>query len=175
MRRNSLIFAGTCGLLLSLPACENTERKTADERAAARQDIKEVGQDVREAGERAAGEVREGTQKMGEAAGGMISGRYERFEAYDDETAEAFASRADAAIQRLETDMKQARQKAGTETNEDLDDAQQAIEDAKKDIADVRGKSGTVVDDGRLGVAMNINQAQRQLSAAFDEMSQAKM
>ena len=176
MRRKALILASTCGLLLPLAACERTERQTADERAEVRQEAREIGQEVRQGGENVAQEVREANKKIGEAAEEMAAGRYERFEAYEDESAQTFASRADAAIQRLETDLQQVRQKATSDdAKEQLEDAQEAINEAKKDLADVRGQTGTIIDDGRMGVAMNINQAQRQLTEAYDEMSEAKM
>lgn len=176
MRRKTLILASTCGLLLPLAACERTERQTADERAEVRQEAREIGQEARQGGENVAQEVRETNKQIGQAAEKAVDDRYERFEAYENESSETFASRADAAIQRLETDLQQVRQKATSDdANEAVQDAQEAINEAKKDLADVRGKTGVVIDDGRMGVAMNINQAQRKLTDVYDQMSEAKM
>jgi hypothetical protein len=178
MRQKALILASTSGLLLSLSACETTEKRTADERTEVRQEAEELGQEIRQGGENVAGKTKEAGKKIGEAAEEMAAGRYERFEAFEDETGQTFASRADAAIQRLEMDMQQMRGKTGPQMDEakdELDDAQEAINEAKKDLAEIRAETGTIIDDGRMGVTTNINQAQRQLSKAYDEMSEAKM
>lgn len=190
MHRNALALASICGLLLATSACETTEKKTTGEQAEAQQEIgqaaertertvEQAGKEVEQTARQGAGEVRQGAREVGGAAEQMVAGRYERFDAYEDETAAAFAARADAAISRLQKDLQQLRQKAGARMTDDIQDnvgdAQESLREAQTDLQEVRTGTGTIIDDGRLGVAMNINDAQRELSDAYEEIAEPQM
>jgi hypothetical protein len=64
---------------------------------------------------------------------------------------------------------------ASKDVTEDLADADTALKEARKDLDEVRNKTGSVIDDGRLGVATAINKAQRELDDAFDALAKANM
>lgn len=99
--------------------------------------------------------------------GSVLAGKYERFEALEDESDEAFIRRADAAIQRVESDLT-----AGGTTpseKEDYLDAKEAIASAKKSLTEARQKPDDAVFDGKVRVAVAINSAQREVSEVLEE------
>ena len=150
----------------------------------------EAGQDhaekVADASKKITDEVDEAAKEINRAddddnKGGTKAGddRYERFEALKNESHTAFASRADAAIGKLQADLDAARKRAGTSATKDmtenLTDADEALKEARKDLDEVRNKTGNVIDDGRIGVATAINKAQRELDDLYDDLDDAKM
>lgn len=114
-----------------------------------------------------------------DAAKKLAADRYERFDIIKNETEMAFAARADTAIARLQTDLDAAKKRTQASTTTDLGDnladATEALDEAKEDLAELRGKTGKIFDDGRIGVGVAINRAQRQLSNAYEEMAALKM
>jgi hypothetical protein len=144
---------------------------------------KEFGKEVADANKEVAEEVAEANKEMAEAdkdaAKALEGDRYARFEIIKNETEGEFAIRAEAALARAQTDLDAAKLKAKSVTNETLakkiDVASTAVAEAKKDLAELRTKTGKVFDDGRLGVGTAINRAQRNLSDAYQEMAALRM
>lgn len=197
----------TASLLFTLAiGCDSPAEKQANERNEAKKEIAEAGKDAKkeiaeakedlkdaqakygekvgEAQKEVADQVVEGAKEIAEAdkdaAKANASERYPRFEILKDETEAAFASRADAAIATLKTDLEAARKRStASGATKDLTDAvaeaSKALDEATKDLAELRSKKGKVFDDGRLGVGTNINEAQRELSEAYVELAEAKM
>lgn len=97
---------------------------------------------------------------------------YERFESIDDETKEAFASRANTALSKLEKDIASLERKAVTNEDayEDLADAKQALKEARTDLSEVQAGDASFFDDGKLGVTLAINKAQRELKNVREEL-----
>ena len=200
MHRQCVELATLCAVLLAIPGCQSPAEKTAEERSEARKEISEAGKDAQkkvdeatkeygeklgEAEKTIADEVKEGAKEIGDAEKPVTGpkmgteNRYERFEALKNESNIAFATRADAAIARLQGDLDKARSRLGKGTNkdvsDDLADVDAALKEARKDLEQVRDKTGGVIDDGRLGVATAINKAERNLTDAYDELDKAKM
>jgi len=103
------------------------------------------------------------------AAGAVATVKYERFEALEDESDEAFLSRADSAIRRVETDLT-AMGTAQT-ADDDYYDAKESIANAKKSLSEARQKPSDAVFDGKVRVAVAINSAQRQVAELADDMN----
>ncbi len=148
-----------------------------------REDARDHGEKVVDATQKINDEVDEAAKEMDDKPGvDMKTGgksRYERFEALKNESHTTFATRADGAIAKLQADLDAARSRAGTsapkDLGEDLADAAEALKEARKDLDEVRNKTGNVIDDGRIGVATAINKAQRELDDAYEELDKAKM
>ncbi|MBC8071331.1 MAG: hypothetical protein IAG13_23600 [Deltaproteobacteria bacterium] len=193
----------TAPILLTLTlafGCDSPAEKAVNERADAKKEIAEAGKDaakkiegsdtpkelaenVEEGNKKILDEANEANQAIGEAdkdaAAKIADAKYERFEILKNESETAFASRADAAIARLTTDAESAAKRAATvPTNKDLADAvgeaKKALEEATKDLTELRAKSGKLFDDGRLGVGTAINEAQRELTEATEQLTQLK-
>lgn len=132
--------------------------------------VAEINQDLAKSHK----EAYHGVDEQGRAhaqAGGAVAGgsavSYERFEALEDESNEAFLTRADSAIRRVETDLTAI----GTPKNNDEDyyDAKEAIANAKKSLSEARQKPDDAVFDGKVRVAVAINSAQREVSELADD------
>lgn len=144
---------------------------------------KEFGEKVAAANEKVNDEIVEAKGEMAaadkEAAKELEGDRYARFEVIKNETEGEFATRADAALAKVQADFDAAKLRAKTVTNADLDKnlavAGTAIAEANKDLVELRAKTGKVFDDGRLGVGTAINKAQRNLSDAYQQMAALKM
>lgn len=100
--------------------------------------------------------------------GSVLAGKYERFEALEDETDDAFLRRANATITKVESDLSKVG--AAPTQNEDVADAQEAIANAKKSLSEARQKPDDAVFDGKVRVAVAINSAQRHVSEAIEEV-----
>jgi hypothetical protein len=102
----------------------------------------------------------------------MDTDRYERFEAIRDETKVAFTQRADEAISRIETDIQalESRAAGNKDAAEGIGDAKEAILEAREDLNEIRTGSDEVFDDGKMGVAVAINKAQREVEDIREEM-----
>lgn len=148
-----------------------------------REDARDHGEKVVDATQKINDEVDEAAKEMDDKPGLDMKpdgkGRYERFEALKNESHTTFATRADGVIAKLQADLDAARSRAGTgaakDLAEDLADADEALKEARKDLDEVRNKTGNVIDDGRIGVATAINKAQRELDDAYGELDKAKM
>jgi chromosome segregation ATPase len=130
---------------------------------------KKVGEEQRDVRE-ARGEVEE-TERGGD-------GKMPRFDAIKNETNLAFAQRAEsrlaliaADIEVLEEQAKLASSDRREEMDKELAKAREAYDEALKDLDEVRDRTGTFVDDGRLGVAMAINRAQRKLENVREDLA----
>ncbi len=186
--------------------CETPAEKQVNERADARKEIPAAAQDAKEKIENAREDLADAEAKFAEKVGdaqkevaeeveeankeiahadnaaskAMAEGRYERFEILKNESESAFATRADAAIARLQTDLDAATQRAkGAAATKDLTDAvdesSKALAEARTDLVELRGKTGKMFDDGRVGVGVAINKAQRELTEAWEELAELKM
>jgi hypothetical protein len=203
MTNGKLIIVST--LFTLALGCQTPAEKQGNERAEARKEINdaadkaekkiesaakdlddakaEFGEKVADANKELADEQNEARKEIAEAdkdaAEKLAEDRYARFEIIKNESEAEFATRADAAITRLQTDFDAAKLRTKTAANEDLtedlDAAGTAIAEAKKDLTELRSKTGKVFDDGRLGVGTAINKAQRNLSDAYEEMASLKM
>lgn len=201
--RMTSTLACVCGLLLCASACKTTEeQKTAEDGTAdveeelreaaeaARKEIEHAGEKIEHAAKEGAEEVREGAHEVREGADelgrdvsrtanelGLGNGKYERFAAYEKESVATFAARADTAITALQADLEAARSKVEGEpkgeVKMDLERAENALKEARKDLVEVRTNSGATIDDGRLGVAVNINEAQRRLATVQAKQSES--
>lgn len=201
---NGKLIIGSALFTLAL-GCQTPAEKQGEARVEGRKEIKEAtvdaskkideaskelneaekkfGKEVAEANKEVAEEVAEANKEIAEAdkdAAKQLEGdRYPRFEIIKNETEGEFAIRAEAALARAQTDLDAAQLKAKTTTTESLtkalDVASTAVSEAKKDLAELRTKTGKVFDDGRLGVGTAINRAQRNLSDAYKEMAALRM
>ncbi|HWB77987.1 MAG TPA: hypothetical protein VG755_23645 [Nannocystaceae bacterium] len=186
--------------------CNNPAEKQVNERSEARKEINQAGQDAQEkvanaredlaeaekkfgekvgdAQKEIADEAKEGAKEIGDAdqaaSDKLMEAKYERFEILKNESESAFATRADATIARLQTDLDTATQRstaagATKDMQEAVKEAGEALAEARTDLVELRGKTGKLFDDGRLGVGTAINKAQRELTEAYEEMAEAKM
>lgn len=185
--------------------CQTPAEKQGQERGEARKEIREAsvqaekkieeasndlddaekkfGEKVVEANKDVAKEVAEANKEMAaadkDAAEKLAGDRYERFDIIKNESEAEFAIRADAALARVATDLDAAKLRTKSAKNEDLakdlDVAATALAEAKKDLVELRAKTGNVFDDGRLGVGTAINKAQRNLNEAYLEMAALAM
>lgn len=185
--------------------CQTPAEKQGQERGEARKEIREAsvqaekkideagkdlddaekkfGEKVAEANEDVADEVKEANKEIAaadkDAADKLGDDRYDRFEIIKNESEAEFAGRADAALARLDKDLDAAKVRTKAAANEDLSKdlevAGGALAEAKKDLTELRAKTGKVFDDGRLGVGTAINKAQRNLADAYEEMAALKM
>lgn len=186
--------------------CNNPAEKQVNERSEARKEINQAGQDAQQKVENAREDLAEAEKKFGEKVGDAqkeiadeakegakeisdadqdanekrMEAKYERFEILKNESETAFASRADAAIARLQTDLDVATQRSqAAGATKDMQDAtkeaKEALDEARKDLTELRGKTGKLFDDGRIGVGLAINKAQRELTDAYEAMADAKM
>lgn len=186
--------------------CNNPAEKQVNERSEARKEINQAGQDAQEKVQNAREDLAEAEKKFGEKVGDaqkeiadeakegakeigdadqdasekLMEAKYERFEILKNESETAFASRADATIARLQTDLDVATQRSqAAGATKDMQDAtkeaKEALDEARKDLTELRAKSGKLFDDGRVGVGLAINKAQRELTDAYEAMAEAKM
>ena len=165
-------------------AAKDAQKKIADAKEDLAEAEKEYGEKVGEAQKEIADEVDEANKETAHAdnaaSKAMQEGRYERFEILKNESEAAFASRADAAIARLQTDLDSATQRSkGASATKDLteavDESSKALAEARTDLVELRGKTGKLFDDGRVGVGVAINKAQRELTEAWEELAELKM
>jgi hypothetical protein len=107
----------------------------------------------------------------------------QRFEAYKSgESAAAFATRAQSALDEITTEVAKLESSVGTlktdkqeEIREDLADVREASAEAKKDLAELAGGADPgVVDDGKTGVTVAINRARRSLEEARTELAETE-
>lgn len=195
----------TASILALAIGCQNAGEKQVDERkeagkeiadatksankdiADAKEDLSKAqekyGEKVADAQDKITDEVKEAGKEIAdadkEAAKELNDARYERFDIIENEGEPAFATRANAALARLDADLATATGKAGKASDEKLNkalaDAKNSLAEAKKDLAELRGKTGKVFDDGRIGVGVAINDAQRALTDAFTQIATLKM
>lgn len=135
-------------------------------------------EDVTEAKKNLAEEQNEAAREVAEADAQM-----DRFEAYKSgESTAAFASRAKTAIDEITAEVTKVESKIGTlevdeqdDVREDLADAREASEEARKDLAQLDGGADAgVVDDGKTGVTVAINRARRSLESAKTEIAETE-
>jgi hypothetical protein len=136
---------------------------------------KKVGEERRDAQEARAELAEEEADQA--VARGEEPGKMPRFEALKNETNLAFAQRADARLLLLSAEIevlaeqcKLAAQAKRSEVEKELGKAREAYAEASKDLAEVRNRTGTFIDDGRLGVAMAINRAERKLQNVREDL-----
>ena len=161
-----------------IPAAGKQAQK---EVSAAREDLaeaqKEFGDKVVDAQKEVTNEVDEASREIGEAktAAAVANARYVHFAVLKDESQAAFAARADGPIAVLQADLDGAQKRSKTVTNEalhkNLTEASDALTEAKKDLAELRSKTGKFFDDGRVGVGLAINKAQREMNDAHEGMA----
>jgi hypothetical protein len=198
------LIIGSALLTLAL-GCETPAEKQGEARVEASKDIKEASLEAKKDIDAAAKDLDDAEKKFGDkvadankevveeivdankeiaaadkdAAKQLAGDRYERFEIIKDESEAAFATRANAAIARVQTDLDAANLRAKKAVNEDLNKdlevAATAVAEAKKDLTELRAKTGKVFDDGRLGVGTAINKAQDNISDAYEKMAGLKM
>jgi len=90
--------------------------------------------------------------------------QYERFEAYKDETKDQFVRRASSSLANVEDDLRKlTREVDARDEAEQVAHAMESVMEAHRDIAEVQA-GGKTFDDGKLGVTVAINQAQRNVS-----------
>lgn len=187
MLRNSMKLCGVCALLIAVVGCD---KSPGEEKAEANKEIAQAQEKAREAevdardepaGE-AAREVAEANKDMAEKTAQEMkevanaenddAGEYERFEALKDETKTAFSQRAEAALTKVETDLKaiESQALAKDDTKDDVNDAKEALAEARKDLQEVTGTNDKAFDDGKVGVAMAINKAQREVADLREEL-----
>ena len=123
-------------------------------------------------------DAHEGTRPHATAAeGGTPDGTVvqqdgDRFKAYQSETKEEFAARASATIAAIETELVAVRTKKPDA--DALVDVEEQLAEARKDLDEVVHGTPKVVDDGKLGVMVAINSAQRKLDRIKDDTAAAK-
>jgi colicin import membrane protein len=135
---------------------------------------KKVGEEQREAQE-ARAELAE--KEADEAVERGRETRLPRFEAIKNETNVAFAQRADARLALLAAEIEVLTEQAKLGASDkreamdkELTKAREAFAEAQKDLEEVRERTGTFIDDGRLGVAMAINRAERKLENVREDL-----
>lgn len=191
-----LTVSALCGLTMACNANstrQEAREDVADARTEARQDAAEALRDNVEPADQAKSvaqineelaqqhkdayegveEQKHGAHVNAGAHGGndsVLAGKYERFEALEDESDDAFIRRANAAIQRVESDLTAV----GTTPTEqeEYNDAREAIASAKKSLTEARQKPDDAVFDGKVRVAVAINSAQREVSEVLDETTE---
>lgn len=95
---------------------------------------------------------------------------YDRFESVKNEDVPSFCARADSRLNMLVEDYERLYVEARKQTvpsrvTGDLEAAAESIDEARKDLDEVRNATGSRIDDGRVGVGGAINKAQRNLEA----------
>jgi vacuolar-type H+-ATPase subunit H len=156
---------------------QEARRKSAEEvREADREFSKKLDEQQQEVDEarreltEARGEAREKVAKAEAEAREKVA-RHPRFELIKTETRAEFALRAETTLTRLDKEIEDLTATAKhADEIEGLKEARAALAEARRDLIEVRAKSGGLLDDGRLGVTTAINETQRKIETVRERL-----
>ncbi len=173
LNRTTIALLST-GLLLAACDDKSPEKKVAEAREDYREDVKDAKKidDPQERAEELAEAKQELNEERAEAyedkdlddaddmqAAGSDRGR---FAALKDETDAAFVARAKTRIEAIDKEFEAL--DAASRDKDEVKDVQEKISKARKDLSEFDGELG----DGKLGVTVAINSAERQLDDLSD-------